>query len=282
MPSDTRTHKTHSAILLELQASRFFFLRATQGNTTATTGKHDLLQHSQDAGNGAGRSTAVRSEIFIQWYQRLVLLVGALAGEVARLAAGEAPAAAAAAPTATTAAAVTTATAAALGAVPGDMALFAALVACTAAAATTAVAAAAASVATVAAAAVATASVAPSAAVAAPSAVAVATATASAFAGAGAAGQRASSRSSDVGGLGAAVVAGLDGELDGVALVQAAVAVGLDGGLVHEEVLAAILRGDEAEPLADVEPLHRPLHPLRHLPPPPPKTRRPKTLAEKP
>ena len=56
-----------------------------------------------------------------------------------------------------------------------------------------------------------------------------------AIARAGAAGERSSSWCGDVGGLGATVVAGDDLDLDGVVLVDAAVAVGLDGGLVEEE-----------------------------------------------
>ncbi|KAI8554098.1 hypothetical protein RHMOL_Rhmol05G0071500 [Rhododendron molle] len=65
----------------------------------------------------------------------------------------------------------------------------------------------------------------------------------------------------DVGGLGAAVAAGFDDELDGLAVAQAAEAVGADRGLVDEEVIAAVVRGDEAEPLLVVEPLHDPRHP---------------------
>ncbi|KAL5122575.1 hypothetical protein HKD37_02G003336 [Glycine soja] len=60
----------------------------------------------------------------------------------------------------------------------------------------------------------------------------------------------------DVDGLGLVVVAGGDGELDAVALEEGAVAVGSDGGLVNEEILAAVVGLDEAEALAIVEPLH--------------------------
>ena len=67
----------------------------------------------------------------------------------------------------------------------------------------------------------------------------------------------------DVDGLGAAVLALGDGELDLLALGEGAEAVGLDGGLVDEEILAAVVGGDEAEPLGVVEPLHRPPMPRR-------------------
>lgn len=61
---------------------------------------------------------------------------------------------------------------------------------------------------------------------------------------------------SDVDGLGLVVVSGGDGELNAVALEEGAVAVGSDGGLVDEEILAAVVGLDEAEALAIVEPLH--------------------------
>ncbi|CAL9154387.1 unnamed protein product, partial [Musa hybrid cultivar] len=66
----------------------------------------------------------------------------------------------------------------------------------------------------------------------------------------------------DIDSLGAAVVALGNGELDVLAVGEGAEAVGLDGGLVDEEVLAAAVRRDEAEPLRPVEPLDLPLHPL--------------------
>src|SRR6478735_5265030 len=46
-----------------------------------------------------------------------------------------------------------------------------------------------------------------------------------------------------------------DVELDLLVLVQRLVAVGLDGRVVHEDVVAAVLLGDEAEALLSVEPL---------------------------
>src|SRR5690606_26584933 len=52
-----------------------------------------------------------------------------------------------------------------------------------------------------------------------------------------------------------ALLALLDVELDLLVLVQAAVAAGLDGAEVREDVLAAVVRGDEAEALVSVEPL---------------------------
>ena len=69
----------------------------------------------------------------------------------------------------------------------------------------------------------------------------------------------------DVDGLGLVVVAGGDGELDAIAVVEGAVAVGCDGGLVDEEILAAVVGLDEAEAFAVVEPLHHAREPLfRH------------------
>jgi len=47
-----------------------------------------------------------------------------------------------------------------------------------------------------------------------------------------------------------------DGELDLLALGEGAEALRLDGRLVDEEVLAAVLGGDEAEALGVIEPLH--------------------------
>lgn len=57
----------------------------------------------------------------------------------------------------------------------------------------------------------------------------------------------------DVDGLGA-VVLGDDKELDGLALVEGAKAFGFDGGLVDEQILAAVVGLDEAEALVVVEP----------------------------
>lgn len=74
--------------------------------------------------------------------------------------------------------------------------------------------------------------------------------------GRGAGLERGAVDASDVDGLGLVVVAGGDGELDAVALEEGAVAVGSDGGLVNEEILAAVVGLDEAEALAIVEPLH--------------------------
>src|SRR4051794_32655427 len=59
----------------------------------------------------------------------------------------------------------------------------------------------------------------------------------------------------DVDGLGA-LVAGLGVEGHLRALSQRLEAVGVDAGVVDEEVLAALVRGDEAEALVVVEPLH--------------------------
>ncbi|KAG5565434.1 hypothetical protein RHGRI_001353 [Rhododendron griersonianum] len=53
----------------------------------------------------------------------------------------------------------------------------------------------------------------------------------------------------DVDGLGAAAVVLFDHELDGFALAEAAEALGLDRGLVDEEIVAAVVGGDEAESL---------------------------------
>src|SRR5262245_54193107 len=50
-----------------------------------------------------------------------------------------------------------------------------------------------------------------------------------------------------------------DLELDALVLVQAAVALGLDRRVVHEDVGAAAVLSDEAEALLSVEPLHRTL-----------------------
>lgn len=61
----------------------------------------------------------------------------------------------------------------------------------------------------------------------------------------------------DVDGFGAAVLAELDDELDGLALGEGTEAVGLDRGLVDEEILAAVLRGYETEALLGAEPLDR-------------------------
>jgi hypothetical protein len=46
-------------------------------------------------------------------------------------------------------------------------------------------------------------------------------------------------------------------ELDALTLVELTVALHLDFGLVHEEVLPAVIRLDEPEALGGVEPLHR-------------------------
>ena len=55
--------------------------------------------------------------------------------------------------------------------------------------------------------------------------------------------------------LGTAIITLLDGVLDRLTLVKAAEALRLDAGLVDEQLLAAIIRGDEAEALGGVEPL---------------------------
>src|SRR3954451_3200376 len=59
----------------------------------------------------------------------------------------------------------------------------------------------------------------------------------------------------DVDGLGA-LVAGLGVEGHLRALSQRLEAVGVDAGVMDEEVLATLVRGNEAEPLVVVEPLH--------------------------
>src|SRR5258705_5184192 len=66
------------------------------------------------------------------------------------------------------------------------------------------------------------------------------------------------SRGSDrADGLGLRALGALhDLELHALVLVQRAVAVGLDRGVVHEHVGAAAVHGDEAEALLRVEPLH--------------------------
>src|SRR5580693_9192965 len=46
------------------------------------------------------------------------------------------------------------------------------------------------------------------------------------------------------------------GELDALVLLQAAETVGLDGGVVYEDVGGAVIRGDETIALVSVEPLH--------------------------
>ena len=56
-----------------------------------------------------------------------------------------------------------------------------------------------------------------------------------------------------VNGLGLVVVASGDSELDSIALEESAVAVGSDGGMVNEEILAAVV-GLEAEALAIFKP----------------------------
>src|ERR1700712_3649977 len=52
------------------------------------------------------------------------------------------------------------------------------------------------------------------------------------------------------------LVAGLGLVLHTRAFGERAVAVGVDAAVVDEEVLAALIRGDEAEPLFVAEPLH--------------------------
>src|SRR3954454_24906386 len=63
------------------------------------------------------------------------------------------------------------------------------------------------------------------------------------------------SERADVGGLRALLALG-HLELDPLVLVQAAVAGGLDGREVGEDVGAAVVRGDEPKALLSVEPLH--------------------------
>jgi len=60
----------------------------------------------------------------------------------------------------------------------------------------------------------------------------------------------------DVNGLCFVVIAGGDSELYAIAFEESAIAVGSDGRLVDEEILAAVVGLDEAEALAIVEPLH--------------------------
>src|SRR5215469_8946704 len=55
------------------------------------------------------------------------------------------------------------------------------------------------------------------------------------------------------------------GELDPLVFLQAAEAVNLNRGVVHEDVGAAVIRGDETIALVGVEPLHGA---LRHVPSP--------------
>ncbi|KAG6495112.1 hypothetical protein ZIOFF_042903 [Zingiber officinale] len=63
----------------------------------------------------------------------------------------------------------------------------------------------------------------------------------------------------DIDGLGAPVVALGDRELDALSLGEGPEPVGLDGRLVDEEILSAVVGRDEAESLGVVEPLHRAL-----------------------
>src|SRR4029077_9058794 len=53
-----------------------------------------------------------------------------------------------------------------------------------------------------------------------------------------------------------ALVASGDGELDPLVVLEAAVAVSLDGGVVDEDVRRAVIGGDETIALVRVEPLH--------------------------
>lgn len=63
-------------------------------------------------------------------------------------------------------------------------------------------------------------------------------------------------RTGDIDGLGF-VILGDHEELDGLALVQGAKAVGFYGGLVDEQIFAAVVGADEAEALVVVEPTNR-------------------------
>jgi hypothetical protein len=204
---------------------------------------------------------------------------GAVPGHVAGLAAVVAAA--------STAAAATAVAAAAAGAVPGHVARLATLEAATAAAASSSVAAAAVAASAVAASAVgaravpchvaglaalvARAGTAPAAGspAAAPATTVAATAAARSATAAGAVAAAASSSASaapdegsvgagHVDGLSAAVVTLRDGKLHLLALRERAEALRLDRRLVHEEIFAAVLGGDEPEALGVVEPLHRP------------------------
>src|ERR1017187_10885847 len=55
------------------------------------------------------------------------------------------------------------------------------------------------------------------------------------------------------------------GELDSLVLLKTAESVNLNRGVVHEDVGAAVVRGDETVALVGVEPLHGA---LRHVPSP--------------
>ncbi|RRT37238.1 hypothetical protein B296_00049997 [Ensete ventricosum] len=70
---------------------------------------------------------------------------------------------------------------------------------------------------------------------------------------------------SDIDSLSTAVVALGDHELDDLTLGEGPVPFGLDGGLVDEEVLPAVIGRDETESLGVVEPLHRPPRSAAHL-----------------
>ena len=78
-------------------------------------------------------------------------------------------------------------------------------------------------------------------------------------------GERGAVGAGDVERLGLVAVAG-DGELDAIAVEEGAeAAVRSDGGVVDEEVVAAVVGLDEAEALGVVEPLHHAAEPvLRH------------------
>src|SRR5690606_28580498 len=64
-----------------------------------------------------------------------------------------------------------------------------------------------------------------------------------------------SSGKPDVGGLGT-LLALRDLELNALTLFESAVTLGLDSRVVREDVLSAVVGGDEAESLFGVEPLH--------------------------
>ncbi|KAF7127368.1 hypothetical protein RHSIM_Rhsim11G0067200 [Rhododendron simsii] len=75
--------------------------------------------------------------------------------------------------------------------------------------------------------------------------------------------ERSGGETDHVDGLAPAILAGINGELDPLALPEGPEPVGPDLRLVDEEILAAVVRRHEPEPLLAAEPLHRPRYPLR-------------------
>jgi len=187
---------------------------------------------------------------------------------IARAAASTAATATIGTTTASVATAATTVAAAATAAISREMARFTTLVASRAtvasatAASSVSTAAAATTTTTVRAAAAAPAPTTASAVGTTAAASSIGTTTAPAAGAAGAPLNRTTIGPGDIDGLGAAVVAVLDVELDLLAVAEAAEAAGalLDPRVVNEQIVAAVVGGDEAEPLLVVEPLDGAAH----------------------